>query len=78
MLSPLNASQQGIMDALPGRAAASEGKFTKDVIRAIEDLELRRITRSAQELADTAWEKLQYDLPVVEPLELAALVDRLR
>lgn len=60
------------------KAPASREKFTADVIRAIEDLELHRVNRSDEELADAAWQKLQYDLPVVESAELAALVKRLR
>lgn len=69
------------MDLLPSRdsrASAAERTFTKDAIRAIEELELRRVSRTTQQLADAAWEKLQYDLPVVEATELAALVEMLR
>lgn len=60
------------------QATCSRKKFTKEVIRAIETLELRRSNLSDEELAESAWQKLQFDLPVVEARELAALVDRLR
>jgi hypothetical protein len=48
------------------------------LIRAIEDLELRRINRSPQQLADAAWQKLQYDFPLVETEELQALLEAFR
>lgn len=53
-------------------------RFTHSVIRAIEELEIRRSTRSAQELADSGWQKLQFDLPLVETEELQALLDAFR
>lgn len=53
-------------------------KFTSGLIRAIEDLELRRINRSPQQLADAAWQKLQYDFPLVETEELQALLGAFR
>jgi hypothetical protein len=52
--------------------------FTREVVRAIKELELRRSSKSQQELADTAWDKLQYDLPVLETAELQALLQQLR
>lgn len=53
-------------------------KFTKGLIRAIEELEYRRLNRSPQQLADAAWQKLQFDLPLVETAELQALLDIFR
>lgn len=53
-------------------------KFTSSLITAIEELELRRTNRSQQQLADDAWAKLQYDLPVVDVVELQALVEVFR
>jgi hypothetical protein len=49
-------------------------KFTLALIRALEGSELRRLNRSPQQLADAAWQKLQYDFPVVETEELQALL----
>uniref|UniRef100_A0A383WMX0 Uncharacterized protein n=1 Tax=Tetradesmus obliquus TaxID=3088 RepID=A0A383WMX0_TETOB len=67
------------MSSSTGSAAARQrSKFTADVIRAIEDLEVRRINRPSQQLADAAWQKLQFDLPVLEVAELQALLDQLR
>jgi hypothetical protein len=50
-------------------------KVTSGLIRAIEDLELRRNNRSPEQLAGAAWQKLQYDFPLVETEELQALLD---
>jgi hypothetical protein len=52
--------------------------FTSGLIRAIEDLKLRRNNRSPQQLADAAWQKLQYDFPLVETEELQALLETFR
>jgi hypothetical protein len=59
-------------------ASRQRSKFTADVIQAIEELEIRRSNRSAQQLADAAWQKLQFDLPVLEVDELQALLEHLR
>jgi hypothetical protein len=59
-------------------AARQRSKFTADVIQAIEELEIRRCNRPARQLADAAWQKLQYDLPVLEVAELQALLEHLR
>lgn len=53
-------------------------RFTSGLIRAIEELEVRRATRSPQQLADAAWQKLQYDFPLVETCELQALLEAFR
>lgn len=53
-------------------------KFTSGLIRAIEELEVRRVQRSPQQLADAAWQKLQYDFPLVETAELQALLGVIR
>lgn len=50
-------------------------KFTAALIRALEESELRRLRRSPQQLADAAWQKLQYDFPLVETAELQALLE---
>eukprot|EP00775_Hariotina_reticulata_P005054 gene5054-5295_t len=52
--------------------------FTREVVSAIKELELRRASKTQQELADCAWNKLQYDLPVLEPAELQALLQQFR
>lgn len=71
--------QTPVMSSSTGSAAARQrSKFTADVIRAIEELEVRRINRPSQQLADAAWQKLQFDLPVLEVAELQALLDQLR
>jgi hypothetical protein len=59
-------------------AARQRSRFTADVIRAIEELEIRRTNRPSQQLADAAWQKLQFDLPVLEVAELQALLELLR
>jgi hypothetical protein len=59
-------------------AVRQRSKFTADVIKAIEELEIRRSNRPAQQLADAAWQKLQYDLPLLEVAELQALLEHLR
>lgn len=64
--------------AIPSKQREQHSKFTAGVIRAIEELEIRRANRTPQELADAAWQKLQYDLPVVERDELQALLAHLR
>lgn len=53
-------------------------KFTAALIRALEESELRRLSRSPQQLADAAWQKLQYDFPLVETAELQALLEAFR
>lgn len=53
-------------------------KFTSDLIRAIEELEQKRLTRSPQQLADAAWQKLQFDFPVIDSRELQALLEAFR
>lgn len=40
----------------------------------IRQLEGRHSNRSEQELADAAWRKLQFDFPIVQDDELAALL----
>lgn len=52
--------------------------FTREVVTAIKELELRRACKTEQELADCAWNKLQYDLPALEPAELQALLQQFR
>lgn len=53
-------------------------KFTSALICALEESELRRLNRSPQQLADAAWQKLQYDFPLVETEELQALLEAFR
>jgi hypothetical protein len=71
--------QAPVMSSSSSTAAARQrSKFTADVIRAIEELETRRSNRPSQQLADAAWQKLQFDLPVLEVAELQALLDHMR
>ncbi|KAF6254187.1 hypothetical protein COO60DRAFT_346605 [Scenedesmus sp. NREL 46B-D3] len=71
--------QTTVMSSSTSSAAARQhNKFTVDVIRAIEELEIRRINKPSQQLADAAWQKLQFDLPVLEVAELQALLEHLR
>lgn len=49
-------------------------QFAQDLIAAISDAKVQRCNRPESALAAACWEKLQYDLPVVDARELEALL----
>jgi len=56
----------------------AQKRFTDAVIAALQEAEHKRSTRSAAELAATAWQALQFDFGVADAEELAALVQAFR
>ncbi|GAB4817946.1 hypothetical protein N2152v2_004992 [Parachlorella kessleri] len=59
------------------RDHAEKAAFTSELIKALEDASVlrRESTRDQQRLADAAFDKLQYDFPLVSAEELAALIE---
>lgn len=62
----------------PPKNSAQHKQFTNDLIQALEEAQRRRDSQSPEALARSCWDNLQYDLPLVEPRELAALLDAFR
>lgn len=61
-----------------GGHQAARQNFTAQLVKAIRDLDERRANRTSEHLSASAWDKLQYDYPLLEQVELAALVDAFR
>lgn len=62
----------------PPQTSAAHKQFTNDLIKALGEDQRRRDHQPVEALARSCWDKLQYDLPLVEARELAAFVDAFR
>jgi hypothetical protein len=51
-----------------------EKRFTKDLVEALREAQTRSACRSMEQLAASAYDKLQYDFPLIDPTEVQALL----
>ena len=68
--NPLDAERPHKQD----QDAAMEKAFTKDLVAALMEAQTRNASRTVQQLATSAYDKLQYDFPFIEAAELQALL----
>lgn len=57
---------------------ARRKRFTDELINALKESEQLCSRRTPEELAQAAWDHLQFDLPVARPEEMTALVESFR